>query len=480
MANTLTGTVIAEKYRLGDLLRSGGQSDLYEARHVLMDKPVAIRVLRPSLAMDSANSESFFAAAKTASQISSPYILAVNDFGTDREGFRYAVFEPLAGKSLKEVIAEDGTFPAHSAVEVARQTAEALTASHAADRIHGNLTTENVILTGSDGVAVKVVDFGSSNALLAERTEPADFAYLAPEQCSGSDTPDERGDIYSLGIILYEMLAGIPPFTGEKPSDVMVKHIDEPPAPLSAYHSGLPETLEPVIAKALSKNPEMRQQSAAEFYEELASVSCDLAAQSVAAPQNNLWKTAFVVLVGMSLLAAFLIYGTYVRRTDPATALQPDANGLPVQPINPATGAEEQTLAAMPSLTADGIANSNLSQQPGTLPGGDGYNPWGTGAPPPGAPYIPPGGQVVTIDPATGSPFMPPDGGVVLVPVPVNTNTAKPTSTPKTPANANTAPQTTPTPKVNPSPAKPTPTPAARPARTPAARPKTVGENDGN
>ncbi len=479
MTNTLTGTIIAEKYRLGDRLRSGEQSDLYEARHVLMDKPVAIRVLRPSLATDSANNENFFAAAKTASQISNPHLLAINDFGTDREGFRYAVYEPLLGKSLKKVIAEDGTFPARSAVEVARQTAEALAASHAAGRVHGDLTTENVILTGSDGVAVKVIDFGAPNALMAERTDAADFAYLAPEQCSGSDTPDERGDIYSLGVILYEMLAGVPPFTGEKPSDVMVKHIDEPPAPLSAFRSDLPETIEPIIAKALSKNAEMRQQTAAEFADELALVSGGLAAQAAAAPQNNLWKTAFVVMVGMTLLSAFLIYGTYVRRTEPATALQPDANGLPVQPINPATGAEEQMLAAMPALTADTIANSNLSQPPGTLPGGDGYNPWATGAPPPGAPYVPPGGQIVTIDPTTGSPFMPPDGGVVLVPVPVNTNTntAKPTPTPKPAANANTgSPQATPTPKVNPSPAKPMP----RPTRTPVARPKAVGENDGN
>jgi hypothetical protein len=224
-----------------------------------------------------------------------------------------------------------------------------------------------------------------------------------------------------------------------------------------------------VIAKALSKNPDMRQQTAREFAEELIPVSHILAGHAPVAPQNNLWKTAFLVLVGMTLLGAFLIYGTYVRRTDPATAMQSDANGLPVQPINPATGTEEQTLAAMPALTADAIANSNLAQMPGTLPGGDNYNPWATGVPPPGAPSIPPGGQVVTIDPATGSPFMPTDGGVVLVPVPVNTNTntGRPTATPKPPpANANAAPQTTPTPQTNPSPAKPAPTP--RPTRSPA------------
>jgi len=487
MANSLTGTIIAEKYRLGDLLRSGEHGDLYEARHVLMDKPVSVRVLRPGVAADSENVEKFFASAKSASKISDPHIHNITDFGTDSEGFVYAVYEPLEGRSLKSVITEDGTFPVHTAIEAATQIAAGLSAAHAAGQIHGNLSTDNVMLTGSEGISVKVVEFGSPNPLIEERSEPADFAYLAPEQCSGSDAPDERGDIYSLGVILYEMLAGVPPFTGEKPSDVMVKHIEEMPPSLATFRNDIPESLEAVITKALAKNPDVRQQTAQEFAEELAPVSETLAAHVPATPQNNLWKTAFIVLVGMTLLGAFLIYGTYVRRTEPTTALQPDANGQPVQPINPATGSEEQALAAMPALTADAIANSNLNQVPGTLPGGDNYNPWATGAPPPGAPAtIPPGGATANVQ-TCGGPFMPCDGGVVLVPVPVNTNTntAKPTPTPKPPpANANTAPQVTPTPQTNPSPAKPTPTPAARPTRTPsrtnrpANRPDSPGENE--
>jgi len=480
MARSLSGTIISEKYRLGELLRSGEHGDLYEARHILMDKPVCVRVLRPSLAADSANVERFFESAKIASKVSNPHVLGINDFGTDGQGYVYAVFESIEGRSLKSVIAEDGTFPVHTAVETATQIAEALAASHEAGQVHGNLSTENVMLTGTDGIAVKVIEFGSANPLIQERTDAADFAYLAPEICSGVDIPDERADIYSLGVVLYEMLAGVPPFTGEKPTDVMVKNIEDIPPPLAGFRNDLPESLEAVIAKALSKNPDARQQTAREFSDELALISGILTTTATGAPQNNLWKTAFIVLVGMTLLGAFLIYATYVRRTDPATAMQSDANSLPVQPINPATGTEEQTLAAMPALTADAIANSNAF--PGTLPGGDGYNPWATGAPPPGAP-LPPGGQVVTIDPATGSPFMPMDGGVVLVPVPVNTNAnmAKPTPTPKPPTtNANAAPQSTPAPQTNPSPAKPSPTP--RPTRSPARsqpssnRPPTGGD----
>jgi len=187
-------------------------------------------------------------------------------------------------------------------------------------------------------------------------------------------------------------------------------------------------------------------------------------------------ETAFVVLAGISLLSAFLIYGTSTKRTDPTAFLQPDANSQPVQPINPATGVEEQNLAMMPGALTDSNTNSSMSQPPGTLPGGDGYNPWATGiAPPPGGPpaNTPPGGQVYTIDPNNPSPFMPPDSGVILVPVPANTNTARPTPTPRTPpANANTgaantAPKATPTPKISASPAKTPPKSAANTAVKP-------------
>jgi len=472
MATSLTGTVIAEKYRLGELFRSGEMVDLYEARHVLMDKPVSIRLLRPSLATDTDNVERFFADAKTASQINDPHVLNISDFGSDREGYAYSVHEPFSGKTVGEVIAEDGAFPVHSSVEIARQVAEGLAASHSLSRIHGNLSTNNIVITGDRGVAAKVLDFGSANPIDRESTSPAEFAYVAPEQCAGSEKADGRGDIYSLGAIVYEMLAGVPPFVGEKPSDVMLKHMEEMPAPLASFRSDLPDGLEAVILKALSKNPEMRQQTAHEFANDLAPVTATANAMAAEGSQNNLWKTAFIVLVGMTLLSAFLIYGTYTKRTDPTTVLQPDANGLPVQPINPATGAEEQSLAAMPALTADSLANSNVSQQlPSTLPGGDGYNPWGNGGvPPPGAPYIPPGGQVVTIDPATGSPFMPNESGVILVPVPVNSNSNKgkttPTPKPQT-ANSNTAPQSTPTPQTAPTPVKPSASPSPRTTRSP-------------
>lgn len=189
------------------------------------------------------------------------------------------------------------------------------------------------------------------------------------------------------------------------------------------------------------------------------------------------WKTAFIVLIGIVLLSAVLIYSTSSRRSEPTMALQTDANGQPVQPLNPATGIEEESLAAMP---VDAISNANVSTLPGQLPGGDGYNPWANGGkPPPGAPAGP-GGGYMTIPNGGGSQFMPPDcilqpSGIYLCPVPVNANTAtvKPSPTPKgNAANANV--QTAPTPAATPATGKPTPTPRAR--NTPAVV-KTPEEN---
>lgn len=196
---------------------------------------------------------------------------------------------------------------------------------------------------------------------------------------------------------------------------------------------------------------------------------------TVAGARPDPWKTAFIVLVGIVLLSGLLIYSTSGKRTDPATVLQADVNGQPVQPLNPATGVEEDRLASLPADAV--IANTNTTVQAGNLPGGDGYNAWANGgAPPSGAPHIGPGGQLMTV-PGGGSQFMPPDcilqpSGIYLCPVPTNANAAvKPT--PKiTPQNANVQPSPTPaanaTPKTSPTPAVAKPTPLPKTRQTPA------------
>lgn len=443
MAEQLTGTVIAEKYRLDSLLRSGEVGDYYRGRHLFMDKPVTLKVLSPILAVDEQISSGFTAEARSASALANPNILAVNDFGSNKDGSCYVVYEGFDGEPLTNLIGTGGQFSVDRATSIVRQIANALNTAHENNFVQGKLTPSSVLVANSASSSnVKVFDFEPAEISASRHPDErssASVAYLAPETFSGLHTVDGRADIYSLGIIFYQMLAGEVPFKGETPTDVMLKHAEEEPPSLSEYRKDVPDPIEAVIKKALAKDPNERFQTAAEFIEEL-----DKAELAGTGTGGRFWKTAAAMVVGIGLLAAALIYATSSKQTLPITQLQPDANGQPVQPINPATGVEEQNLISMPNSLPGSMSNSDiLSQPPQTLGGGDNYNPWAAGgAPPAGAPppaYIPPGGQVYSVP--EGSIFMRDEpGGVILVPVPANTDPAiKPTPTPKTPAaNANT------------------------------------------
>lgn len=482
MIDQFIGKTVADKYRIESVWREGDLGITYRATHVSIERPVTIKILAPQLAIDEGSVRRFSAEARTASRISHPNILNVTDSGADTDGTIYITFENAEGETLKEALDREGMFTAERATSVVRQTAAALSAAHAGSVIHGALTSDNILLARAADSAetVKVSSFGSVQADDWDTLDGA-FArsveYLAPEQCSGASAADERSDVYALGVIFYEMLAGEMPFAGVRPTEIMSKHMEEMPPPLSAFRQDLPAEIEPIVLRAMAKNPEMRYQSAREFSDDLDRVAFDpaapktLGAASVATANNNIWKTAFVVLAGISLLAIGLIYATSVKQTDPTTRLQTDANGQPVQPINPATGSDEQNLSNMSSMPAEIIGNSStMPVPPGTVPGGDGYNPWANGVqPPPGAPtYVAPGGQVITIDPNNPSQFMPNEGGVILVPVPANANinaNVKPAPTPKTsPANANVAPTPAPKPTAD-------GTPQASPQTTPSAKP---------
>ncbi len=474
----LLGKHIADKYRVEELIGESSFGSLYRGTNTLLDKPVAIAF----------GDETFRDRAKAAAKVSHPNLLNLNDLGTETDGTAYAVYESAPGEPLADAFNREGQLPVEMAIDIARQIGAGLSAAHAAGLVHGELSPSNIIVSSSEPgrAGVKVFGFGTKNALHDGSTDPARFAYLAPEQCSGAEHADSRGDIYSLGAILYEALAGSTPFTGESASDVMMRQIEEPPPPLSSFRSDLPAWIEPVILQAMAKNPDARYQSVDAFVSDLSNASAvPTAVVADSEGPNNLWKTAFVVLAGISLLTIGLIYMTYSRQTDPTTALQPDANGMPVQPINPATGVEEQNLSSLPpEFSYD--ANTNTMVPTGGGVPGDAGNPWLNGnTPPPGGPPIGPGGQVIQV-PGGNSPFMsdpnciPQPSGIMLCTVPVNpTPSPRVSPTPRTPANANT--NTATVPAGTPVPVRtPTPRPAAtpiRPASTPATnRPDPNGE----
>ena len=494
MNEQFTGQILANKYRLDSVLRDDDLGKIYRGTHVSMDKPVTVKVLAPALAVDENIVRRFSAEARTVSQISHPNILNVTDFGAD--GAVYIVYEGAPGATLKEAIRAEGKFSFERAIKIARQIASALSVAHAAGMIHQNLSSNNVLLarTPNNFETVKLTGFAAESnvrELFDENAQNDNIEYLSPEQCADTGAIDERSDVYSLGVVLYEMLAGEVPFSGKTPTEIMLKSSAEPPAPLAAFRQDLPSEIEPIVLQAMAKNPEMRFHSIDEFSAALARISRYDEQETVVIPQNgdveqannNVWKTAFVVLAGISLLAIGLIYATSVKQTDPATQMRYDSNGQPVQPINPATGTDEQALSNLATMPAEVISNANMMTfQPGTMPGGDGYNPWGGSGPPAGAPPMVPPGNYIMIDPNTQSPFTT-DNNIILVPVPANTvpvnANVKPSPTPRgtaanantsTPPASNTAPK--PTPQTTPA-AKPTPqnTPATKPADQPKTPP---------
>lgn len=477
MSDQFIGKTLAGKYRVEELWRESGLGNIYHGKHLGMEKDVTVKILSPALAVDENIVKRFSEEARTVSHISHPNILNVTDFGTDADGAVYIVSEEATGETLKESVEKEEKFTPERAVRVARQIVSALSAAHAAGVVHRNLNSKNILLTHTVNNAelVKVLEFGANaadeNESFDEEHPPQNLEYRSPEQCSDSTKTDERSDIYSAGVILYEMLAGEVPFAAEKPTDMMLKHAQEPPSPLSAFRTDLPEEIEPVVLRALAKTPEMRYQTADEFAEDLNKLAKNFdEIETVVIPKsekaneqpNNIWKTAFITLAGISVLAIGLIYATQVKQTDISTA-QTDANSQPVQPLNPATGMGEQGAANLMQFSPEVLANMSLNMNgntsipDGLLPGES--NPlWNQG-------YIPQGNsslQMMNANVDSNSQFMQPLEEDIV------------------PSNSNVNPQTTPTPKANTAVKTPTPTPKPEttPAQTPVPKPTEKPSNN--
>ena len=275
----LIGQVLAGKYRIDDKIDEGGMGCVYRATHVLMEKVIAVKVLHPALAADDKIVARFTREAKAASRISHPHAINVTDFGESENGIVYLVMEYLRGRTLKDIVRTGGPMSLRRTVEIVRQVAGALDVAHAEGVVHRDLKSDNIMLeeaTGGDWA--KVLDFGIAKIQQTERsvheTDPGLTApnliigtpqYMSPEQCSQASDIDARSDIYSFGVIVYEMLAGHVPFSGDSPTGIMMKHIQEPPPSILDERKDLPEEVGRVVARALAKRPEERFQTAGEL-----------------------------------------------------------------------------------------------------------------------------------------------------------------------------------------------------------------------
>lgn len=503
MTEDLLGKLIAEKYRVESLIGESDMGDMFAGRNEITDQPVTLKILPQALSMDTRWAKRFIDESRAASSVTHPNILDLTDFGSDAKGVVYAVYERIEGKALSELLVS--ALDEKRAIEIAKQIANGLSAAHDRKLVHGRLSPLSIFVeTGETGIDnVKIYGIGG-DPLKAGRD--ADPRYLAPEQCNSFPIADDRTDVYSLGVILYEMLSGVLPVEGKTAAEVQAKLASEPPPPLTAFRKDLNPEIEPIILTAMAAVPERRYQTMAALAEDLGLLSSRIspakADAATPSPKGNAWKTATIAFAGIAVLAVALIYATSVRSTDPTTQLQAEAGSLPVQPIGPATGAQEQSLAQLPTMTDAEIMATTADPLAGTLPGGDGYNAWANGgAPPIGAPplgaipqagaplnqvptveYIQPGGQTYTVPSSgSGSPFMPADSGVILVPVP---KTPEPTPTPNK-ASGDTPTKTPPQqptekPLLEPGKAKPA-SDAKKPAAktTPATKaPKKPGEDD--
>jgi len=278
--DSLLGQILAGKYRIDARLSEGGMGTVYRGTHILMEKTVAIKVLHPSLAADEKIVARFSREARAASRISHPNALSVTDFGEDDNGIVFLVMEYLSGKTLKEVIRKEGPMQLNRVVDIMRQVGGALQTAHAQGVVHRDLKSDNImLLTTTVGEHAKVLDFGIAKikepegeidpGLTAPNLVIGTPQYMSPEQCSQSVEIDARSDIYSFGVILFEMLAGHVPFGGESPTMIMLKHLQDPVPSILEERNDLPVAIGRVISRAMAKVPENRYQSIEELLEDL-------------------------------------------------------------------------------------------------------------------------------------------------------------------------------------------------------------------
>ena len=265
-----TPLLLGDRYEVGRLLGSGGMAEVFEGRDRLLARRVAIKVLLAQYARDPAFLTRFKREAQAAASLSHPNIVAVYDTGVE-QGTNFIVMEYVEGRTLREVIRNEGPLMPERAAEIASDVCNALAAAHARGLIHRDIKPGNVMLT-PDGT-VKVMDFGIARATTSETiTQTAAVVgtaqYISPEQAQGH-TVDFRSDLYSLGCCLYEMLTGVVPFTGATPVAIAYRHVRDDPTPPRQLNPDVSPELEAVVLKAMAKNPDERYQTAVEMRQDL-------------------------------------------------------------------------------------------------------------------------------------------------------------------------------------------------------------------
>ncbi len=279
-SDTMIGRTFDKRYVIKRKLGSGGMADVFLAEDQELGRRVALKLLDDRHAADEQFVERFRREAQSAAGLNHPSIVSIFDRGY-AEGTYYIAMEYLDGRTLKELLVRNGPTPIPIAIDYARQILGALSFAHRNGIVHRDIKPHNIVV-GGDG-RLKVTDFGIARSGASQMTEAGSIVgtaqYLSPEQARGAPV-DPRSDLYSLGIVLYEMLTGNVPFTGDTPVEIAMKHLSQVPEPPSELRPDVPHALDAVVMRALAKDPDQRYGSAEEMDADLARAARGLAVSS--------------------------------------------------------------------------------------------------------------------------------------------------------------------------------------------------------
>ncbi|MDQ3866079.1 MAG: protein kinase, partial [Actinomycetota bacterium] len=255
VSDTLINTLFDRRYRILRRLGSGGMANVYLAEDEELGRRVAIKILNDRYATDELFNERFRREATSAAALSHPNIVSIYDRG-EADGRPYIAMEVIEGRSLKELIVTSGALPIPKAIEYAKQILNALRFAHRNGIIHRDIKPHNILLGPEE--RLKVTDFGIARSGASQMTEAGSIMgtaqYLSPEQARGAPVT-AASDLYSVGVVLYEMLTGKTPFNGESPIEIAMKHLNEAPRPPSELRPEIPPELDQIVLRALTKDP---------------------------------------------------------------------------------------------------------------------------------------------------------------------------------------------------------------------------------
>lgn len=281
----MLGKILGKRYELLEEIGKGGMAYVYKARCVLLNRIVAVKILRDDLEGGDEFLTRFNTEAQAAASLTNSNIVSIFDVGED-EGMHYIVMEYVDGITLKEYIREKGKIPYAEALDIAYQICDALQSAHDKNIVHRDIKPHNILITNDRNI--KVADFGiarsaTGNTMSKSEDIVGSVHYISPEQVNGT-AADCRSDIYSLGVCLYEMISGNVPFDADTPVAVAMKQVDSLPQVISDVE--IPKSVHQIIFKAMSKNPDMRYQNASQFKDDILSIIED---SSYEVPDGNLY-----------------------------------------------------------------------------------------------------------------------------------------------------------------------------------------------